>query len=145
MGQFGNNVTEEETEGVAEYLVAAGSAYPCSSPGYFALSGSCREFWVCKEVGPGLLSAERPFRCPNRYLFDPITRLCQRGQGEVPTKLVLLPGQHPGHPSEGGPAGRLLLLPPHPPLQGQHQLLLKTAPHPLLSSSNLPCTPLPTP
>ena len=49
-GQFGNNVTEEETEGVAEYLVAAGSAYPCSSPGYFALSGSCREFWVCKEV-----------------------------------------------------------------------------------------------
>ena len=49
-GQFGNNVTQEETEGVAEYLVAAGSAYPCSSPGYFALSGSCREFWVCKEV-----------------------------------------------------------------------------------------------
>ena len=42
--------TQEETEGVAEYLVAAGSAYPCSSPGYFALSGSCREFWVCKEV-----------------------------------------------------------------------------------------------
>merc|ERR1712156_934962 len=77
-GQFGNNVTEEESEGGPEYLVAAGSAYPCSSPGYFALSGSCREFWVCKEVGPGLLSAERPFRCPNRYLFDPITRLCQR-------------------------------------------------------------------
>ena len=49
-GQFGNNVTQEETEGVPEYLVAAGSAYPCSSPGYFALSGSCREFWVCKEV-----------------------------------------------------------------------------------------------
>merc|ERR1719273_934493 len=77
-GQVGNNVTEEESEGVPEYLVAAGSAYPCSSPGYFALSGSCREFWVCKEVGPGLLSAERPFRCPDRYLFDPITRLCQR-------------------------------------------------------------------
>ena len=30
------------------------------------------------QVSPGLLSAERPFRCPNRYLFDPITRLCQR-------------------------------------------------------------------
>ena len=49
-GQVGNNVTEEENEGGPEYLVAAGSAYPCSSPGYFALSGSCREFWVCKEV-----------------------------------------------------------------------------------------------
>ena len=33
---------------------------------------------VTFKVGPGLLSAERPFRCPKRYLFDPITRLCQR-------------------------------------------------------------------
>ena len=33
---------------------------------------------LTSKVGPGLLSAERPFRCPNRYLFDPITRLCQR-------------------------------------------------------------------
>merc|ERR1719507_821279 len=76
----GTDPGEEVGEGEegSNYLVAAGSAYPCPSPGYFSLSGSCTEFWVCKEVGPGLLSAERPFRCPKRYLFDPITRLCQR-------------------------------------------------------------------
>jgi len=76
----GEEVEGEEVEGEegSNYLVAAGSAYPCPSPGYFTLTGSCTEFWVCKEVGPGLLSAERPFRCPKRYLFDPITRLCQR-------------------------------------------------------------------
>jgi len=76
----GTDPGEEVGEGEegSNYLVAAGSAYPCPSPGYFSLTGSCTEFWVCKEVGPGLLSAERPFRCPKRYLFDPITRLCQR-------------------------------------------------------------------
>ena len=26
----------------------------------------------------GVVSAERLFRCPPRYLFDPVTRLCQR-------------------------------------------------------------------
>ena len=38
-------------EGGSNYLVAAGSAYPCPDPGYFSLTGSCTEFWVCKEVG----------------------------------------------------------------------------------------------
>jgi len=76
--ELGGPGEEGENEEGSNYLVAAGSAYPCPSPGYFSLTGSCREFWVCKEVGPGLLSAERPFRCPKRYLFDPITRLCQR-------------------------------------------------------------------
>ena len=41
---------EGESEESSNYLVAAGSAYPCPSPGYFSLTGSCREFWVCKEV-----------------------------------------------------------------------------------------------
>ena len=27
-----------------------------------------------------MLSAERIFQCPNRYLFDPLTRLCQRAE-----------------------------------------------------------------
>jgi len=39
---------------------------------------SCSQFYVCKEVAPGLLSADRIFSCPDRYLFDPETRLCQR-------------------------------------------------------------------
>jgi len=29
-------------------------------------------------VSEGLVAAYRPFRCPDRYLFDPVTRLCQR-------------------------------------------------------------------
>ena len=60
------------------YSVSPGSAYPCPLPGYFPVPGSCREFWVCREVGPGRLAAAAPFRCPDRYLFDPVTRLCQR-------------------------------------------------------------------
>ena len=45
------NVTDQGGEGGSNYLVAAGSAYPCPDPGYFSLTGSCTEFWVCKEVG----------------------------------------------------------------------------------------------
>ena len=30
--------------------------------------------------GAGVLSAERIFQCPDRYLFDPLTRLCQRAE-----------------------------------------------------------------
>ena len=73
--------------GDGQYSVAPGSAYPCPDPGYFTMAGSCSEFWVCREVitpcpavstcaqvAPGQLSAERPFRCPARYLFDPVTR-----------------------------------------------------------------------
>lgn len=49
----GTDPGEEVGEGEegSNYLVAAGSAYPCPSPGYFSLTGSCTEFWVCKEVG----------------------------------------------------------------------------------------------
>ena len=54
---------------------------------------------MCREVTPGVLTAERVFRslvthynakidtkqfcrCPDRYLFDPATQLCQR-EGKV--------------------------------------------------------------
>jgi len=60
------------------YSVSPSSSYPCPLPGYFPVPGSCSEFWVCREVRPGLLAAAAPFRCPDRYLFDPATRLCQR-------------------------------------------------------------------
>ena len=49
--ELGGPGEEGENEEGSNYLVAAGSAYPCPSPGYFSLTGSCREFWVCKEVG----------------------------------------------------------------------------------------------
>ena len=74
---LGEDVQEQDGE-EEEYSPAAGSLYVCPHPGYFGLEGSCSEFWVCREVSPGLLLAERPFRCPARYRFDPETRLCQR-------------------------------------------------------------------
>lgn len=60
------------------YSVAPNSLYPCTQPGYYSEETSCKQFFVCREVAPGVLSAEKIFRCPNRYLFDPETRLCQR-------------------------------------------------------------------
>jgi len=59
-----------------EYSTHPASLYPCTQPGYY--KQDCHRFWVCKEVGAGVLSADRLFRCPDRYLFDPATRLCQR-------------------------------------------------------------------
>jgi len=69
---------EADPDSGSKFSLAPGSAFPCPEPGYFNLEGTCREFWVCREVSEGLVAAYRPFRCPNRYLFDPITRLCQR-------------------------------------------------------------------
>merc|ERR1711936_1166351 len=60
-----------------EWSVSVSSLYPCSQPGYYSEESSCSQFFVCKEVAPGLLSADRIFSCPDRYLFDPVTRLCQ--------------------------------------------------------------------
>jgi len=68
--------TTEEIE--APYTVSPTSIYPCSKPGYYEEVTSCTEFYVCREIGPGVLSADRIFRCPDRYLFDTKTRLCQR-------------------------------------------------------------------
>jgi len=66
--------------GLPQYTVSPTSLYPCVQPGYYSEESSCSEFFVCKEVAPGVLSAEKIFRCPDRYLFDPVTRLCQRQQ-----------------------------------------------------------------
>jgi len=66
--------------GLPQYTVSPTSLYPCVQPGYYSEESSCSEFYVCKEVAPGVLSAEKIFRCPDRYLFDPVTRLCQRQQ-----------------------------------------------------------------
>ena len=53
---------EESSEDEKNYLVAADSIYPCSEPGYFSEEASCNNFYVCKEVRPGVLSAQRIFR-----------------------------------------------------------------------------------
>lgn len=53
--------SEEET-GQPQYTLAPGSLYPCSRPGYFSEQNSCNNFYVCKEVTPGVLNAERLFR-----------------------------------------------------------------------------------
>lgn len=62
------------------YSVSPTSIYPCTQPGYYEEVTSCKQFYVCREVGPGVLSADRIFRCPDRYLFDIKTHLCQREQ-----------------------------------------------------------------
>merc|ERR1739848_84392 len=56
-----------------QWSVSLSSLYPCSQPGYYREDSSCQQFYVCKEVAPGLLSADRIFSCPDRYLFDPVT------------------------------------------------------------------------
>ena len=52
-----------------QYTVAAGSLYPCSKPGYFSEETSCNNFYVCKEVTPGILNAERVFRFVSANIF----------------------------------------------------------------------------
>ena len=52
---------ETEVEDV-QYLLSPGSLYPCSKPGYFSEQTSCSNFFVCREVTPGVLTAERVFR-----------------------------------------------------------------------------------
>merc|ERR1711953_300209 len=71
-------VTSTPTPSEPEFMVSVSSLYPCSQPGYYSEETSCSQFYVCKEVAPGVLSADRIFSCPDRYLFDPETRLCQR-------------------------------------------------------------------
>merc|ERR1712004_506069 len=77
-----NNDNTDNDEGAdnieSDFSVSSSSLYPCSEPGYFNEASSCAQFFVCKEVAPGVLSADRIHRCPPRYLFDPVTRLCQR-------------------------------------------------------------------
>lgn len=70
--------TPPDTPEEGQYAVSPTSLYPCKQPGYYSETSSCKQFYVCREVAPGVLSSERIFRCPKRYLFDPVTRLCQR-------------------------------------------------------------------
>jgi len=87
-GQSVEAITEppvDVDESVVEsnYTVDADSLYPCVNTGYFAEDSNCREFYMCKEILPGVLNAERIFRCPERYLFDRVTNLCQRQEKVV--------------------------------------------------------------
>ena len=53
---------EETPEDDTEYVLDVNSIYPCTQPGYYSEEASCNNFYVCKEVRPGVLSAERIFR-----------------------------------------------------------------------------------
>ena len=53
---------DPEAEPEVQYLVSPGSLYPCTRPGYFSEQTSCDNFFVCREVTPGVLTAERVFR-----------------------------------------------------------------------------------
>ena len=189
---------EVDPDSGSKFSVAPGSAFPCPGetksdnfksvsqrnssfpePGYFNLEGTCREFWVCREVllywnkktlhdnckqqvSEGLVAAYRPFRCPNRYLFDPLTRLCQVSfctsffaafhpqlsegvKSRMQGKPLLLAEHQVGDHSQGRPVGRLLLFPAHPnqlhrdQTSFQHLPLQPDFPSscPLLSSSTL--------
>lgn len=62
----------------ANYEVYPESIFNCPAPGFFAFESNCHEFYVCQEVLPGKLLADQLYRCPSRYLFDEVTRRCQR-------------------------------------------------------------------
>ena len=49
-------------EADSSYSVSPGSLHPCPRPGYYSEETSCSQFYVCKEVAPGVLSANRVFR-----------------------------------------------------------------------------------
>ena len=61
-----------------KYEVLPGSLYDCKEPGYYPFESNCIEFYVCLEVLPNVLFAEQLYRCPKRYLFDDVTRRCQK-------------------------------------------------------------------
>ena len=69
-------VTEPEEE--EQFLSLPGSIFACPAPGFYPVEDNCNEFYVCQEVLPGKLLADQVYRCPDRYLFDDQTRLCQR-------------------------------------------------------------------
>ena len=70
------------------WVVAAGSLFPCKQPGYYQDPASCSQFFACREVVPGVLSADRTFRCPHRYVFDPTTRLCQEPCSSIDGRIL---------------------------------------------------------
>jgi len=74
----GSSSGDKEDSEDSAYVVSPSSLFACPEPGFFAEPSSCQDFYTCREISPGVLSAERLFRCPARYRFDPVTRLCQR-------------------------------------------------------------------
>ena len=62
--EFSPSPAEDEggAEGNGNYVVAADSIYPCPRPGYYSEETSCDNFYVCREVRPGVLEAQRIFR-----------------------------------------------------------------------------------
>lgn len=60
------------------YSVSPTSLYDCYQPNYYQEETTCEQFYACREIAPGVLAADRIFRCPAGYLFDSDTRLCQR-------------------------------------------------------------------
>ena len=77
---FEDNVGDEEDK---NYVVAADSIYPCPRPGYYSEEASCDNFYVCREVRPGVLSAQRIFRSELGFTVIEIhfflyTILCQK-------------------------------------------------------------------
>ena len=81
-----NDATDEDIENndsdissvEIKYEVLPGSLYDCKEPGYYPFESNCIEFYVCLEVLPNVLFAEQLYRCPKRYLFDDVTRRCQK-------------------------------------------------------------------
>jgi len=73
-----STTASDQSSSTPQYTLSPQSIYPCTEPGFFKEASNCKDFYMCKEISPGVLSAERLFRCPDRYLFDPQSRLCQR-------------------------------------------------------------------
>jgi len=60
------------------YSVSPTSLYRCQQPEYYEEETTCDQFYTCREIAPGVLSADRIFSCPDKYLFNAETRLCQK-------------------------------------------------------------------
>ena len=81
-GQEGDKL-ELETESL--YVVSPTSLYACPKPGYFSEETSCNNFYVCKEVTPGVLTAERVFRYDVLSIFS----LTENISSDVQTDICL--------------------------------------------------------
>ena len=85
----GNEIGNNEEE---KYQVLSGSLFDCPAPGFYPHEKNCVEFYVCLELLPNKLSAEQLYKCPNRYLFDEVTRRCQKEEKVNCTKFMFNSG-----------------------------------------------------
>ena len=69
-GDSDNDDEGVDIAGDSDYSVSSGSLYPCTAPGYFTEPSSCSQFYVCKEVAPGVLSADRIHRWSINLLLE---------------------------------------------------------------------------